>query len=824
MTAMVGRCTLPSGDESTVAYNGDGEKTSSTDAAGKTTTYAYDADGELTSTTDPLDRVTAASYTADGQVHTVTLPDSSTETSTYNADGQLTDFENADGAHTTYSYDDAGLLTSKTEPGSETTSYTYDTAGLLHMTTNPDSTTVTDSYDAGGLLTGVAYSASSSADVSYGYDADNLRTSMTDATGTSSYSYDSRGLMTSETNGAGATIGYGYDAASQLASITYPGNNTVTYGYDDSGQMTSLTDWNANETDFTWTDDGQLATQSDPNGVTQTRSYDADDRTTGISTTEGETTLADYTYGYDNAGELTSDSTVDPNNATALTHTYSYDSDSQLTTVDDGITSPAYANTPGGEITTNMAGSTLAYNSAEELTSVSPGAGPSTSYTYDGNGDRTSSTVAATETTAASTTSYTYDPVGDLASVGIPATGSSDAETVDYSSDGDGLRQSRTVGSVTTQFTWDTDGSLPLLLDDGTNSYLYGPSSAPVAQVDDSTGTIRYLTGDLVGSTRLVTSSSGTVVGVNVYDEYGNLTSHTGTASSPFGFSGNWTDPDTGLIYLRARDYDPATAQFLTVDPLVDSTRQPYAYVADDPLGRTDPSGCDWLNDVLNTVAVGLMHGPGADVASVLEGIGDGATFGLTGLARQAMGTDCEVQKNGFYFGGLIFGGVASGVATAGLGGVGDAADAAEATEDVGSDLATASETASGSAPMGDFTESGATISHGPTATAIGDDDNTLVNLARSKGAGGAHDVIVHGDEEGNFIVNGQITNPNQIATAVLGNPNYSGQAINLVTCYGARGAADELQTILGVSVRSLANKVDLDPLTGVLRDLGGIG
>ena len=257
----------------------------------------------------------------------------------------------------------------------------------------------------------------------------------------------------------------------------------------------------------------------------------------------------------------------------------------------------------------------------------------------------------------------------------------------------------RTVGSTTTDFLWDTNASLPLLLDDGTYSYIYGPSSAPIAEINDSTGTVHYLTDDLIGSTRLITSSTGTVDGVNLYDEYGNIEQQTGTATSPMGYSGNWTDPDTGLVYLRARDYDPATAQFLTVDPLVDTTRQPYAYVADNPLTQTDPSGCDFWNDMLNNIAVGLMHGPGADVASLLEGIGDGATFGLTGLVRQAMGTDCEVQKNGFYFAGLIGGGIASSIVTAGLGGVGDAADAGEAadvgedaTESVGEDTADDSE------------------------------------------------------------------------------------------------------------------------------------
>jgi RHS repeat-associated protein len=54
---------------------------------------------------------------------------------------------------------------------------------------------------------------------------------------------------------------------------------------------------------------------------------------------------------------------------------------------------------------------------------------------------------------------------------------------------------------------------------------------------------------------------------------------------------GAYTDPETGLLYLINRYYDPATAQFLSVDPAVDVTQQPYAYVGDNPLNQTDPSG-----------------------------------------------------------------------------------------------------------------------------------------------------------------------------------------------------------------------------------------
>ncbi len=56
-------------------------------------------------------------------------------------------------------------------------------------------------------------------------------------------------------------------------------------------------------------------------------------------------------------------------------------------------------------------------------------------------------------------------------------------------------------------------------------------------------------------------------------------------------FDGQYTSSDTGLIYLRNRVYDPATAQFLTVDPAVGVTQAPYNYGGDNPLNRRDPDG-----------------------------------------------------------------------------------------------------------------------------------------------------------------------------------------------------------------------------------------
>jgi RHS repeat-associated protein len=136
-----------------------------------------------------------------------------------------------------------------------------------------------------------------------------------------------------------------------------------------------------------------------------------------------------------------------------------------------------------------------------------------------------------------------------------------------------------------------------LLLDDSDHSYIYGPSSTPIAQVDDTSGAIEYLHADALGTPRAITNSAGAVTGTQSFDAYGTQTALSGAASTVFGFTGNLTDAITGLLYLRARDYDPETGQFLTVDPALDSTHQPYAYSGNDPVTNTDPTGLDAQSD-----------------------------------------------------------------------------------------------------------------------------------------------------------------------------------------------------------------------------------
>ena len=80
---------------------------------------------------------------------------------------------------------------------------------------------------------------------------------------------------------------------------------------------------------------------------------------------------------------------------------------------------------------------------------------------------------------------------------------------------------------------------------------------------------------DQLGTTRLLTDSAGVVRGSFSYDAYGNSVGSTGSHSTPLSYAGQYRDAESGLIYLRARYYDPTTGQFLSRDPLVASTRSP---------------------------------------------------------------------------------------------------------------------------------------------------------------------------------------------------------------------------------------------------------
>jgi RHS repeat-associated protein len=101
---------------------------------------------------------------------------------------------------------------------------------------------------------------------------------------------------------------------------------------------------------------------------------------------------------------------------------------------------------------------------------------------------------------------------------------------------------------------------------------------------------------DGLGSTRQLTDAAGSVAAAYDYDVFGTLKAKTGTADTPFRFTGEQVDDSTSLQYLRARYYDPGTGRFLSRDPFAGLVAVPqslnrYAYVLNNPLYWVDPWG-----------------------------------------------------------------------------------------------------------------------------------------------------------------------------------------------------------------------------------------
>jgi RHS repeat-associated protein len=168
-----------------------------------------------------------------------------------------------------------------------------------------------------------------------------------------------------------------------------------------------------------------------------------------------------------------------------------------------------------------------------------------------------------------------------------------------YTYDGEGRRVSKTGGGVTTTYVYDAIGRL----------------AAEYGSTADAAGR-QYLTADHLGSTRLITNSTGGVVKRYDYLPFGEQI-HAGNAgrttamgyteSAPADaqtrrFTGKERDAETGLDYFGARYMSSAQGRFTSPDPLLASGRpgdpqswNRYTYVRNNPLALIDPTGLDWV-------------------------------------------------------------------------------------------------------------------------------------------------------------------------------------------------------------------------------------
>lgn len=635
----------PEGDKRTWAYDEDSRPISSVSPRGNelgtepikfTTAVERDLQGRPLTVIDPLGGTTKYTYDANGNVESVTDPNGRTTKFSYDAANELTKVERASGAVEETAYDGAGEVTSQTDglgrkstyvrnvleqavetidPLERKTTRTFDAAGNLKTLEDPEGRMTTYGYDKADRLTGISFSDGITPNATFAYDEDGSLTSMVDGTGTSTYEYDQLDRLTHNEDGNGDTVGWEYNLGDQAVGLRYPNGKSISRAYDEDGRLESVTDWLGHTTSFAYNADSAPTLTTYPVATTDADEYfyDRADRVAGVTMKKGAETLASLAYTRDPAGQV--ESLVSKGLPGAEAESFSYDENERLTKA--GAAEYGY---DAANNLTKAPGTSNVFDKAGQLESAT-----GATFTYDNEGERTKQTPAS-----GSATTYGYDQAGSLMAVERAEEGETPVIAESFSYDGTGLVASRTVGLSTKHLTWDVSEAPEAVLSDEESSYLYGPDGLAFEQISSGEVPI-YLHHDQLGSTRLLTDGPGETIGTSTYGPFGAPSGMTGTASTALGYAGQYTLGQSGLQYLRARFYDPATAQFLTADPIAAITRSPYFYANNNPLRFRDPSGLFTVG-ICASVSIGgfvIANGSACVQVSSSGDIGGTATGGV---------------------------------------------------------------------------------------------------------------------------------------------------------------------------------------------------
>ncbi len=540
---------------SSATYDIIGNVTSVTDANGKTSQSTFDLNRHVTKSTDPIGGVTTFQFDASNNLTSATMPNGGVTVYQHDTLNRIQRVTNPIGRITTYAYDKKDNLVSRTDPNGVTTTYvydamsrmtnrnggndpltgTYDGAGNL-LTLRNNSTTLTYVYDALNRVVQAKTSASTyqpTTTITYTYDANSQRKTMTDPVGgLTTYSHDVASRLTSIQDPASQVFSFSHDGLSRRSAMTGPLGRSVGYTYNAVSRLTALTDQaSAGNIAFAYTHDavGNILSKSDNSG-NHVYQYDSLYRLTAATHPGGQVAEA---YAYDSMGNRLS---------SHRSATYAHDAANRLNA--DTAFDYAYDNNGNMIRKTLRAGgnvTTYSYDSENRLTSVQAGTGTVYSYRYDGFGRRISKLVAGT-----STSQYIYDGL---------------AIATEYSG----------VGALVAAYT--NGENIDELL-----SIRRGGISA-------------FAQKDHLGTVLRVFSAASVLHSIQL-DSFGVEIGSTGSSQSPYGFTGREVDPESGLLYYRARYYDPAIGRFLSEDPIrFRGGRNFYSYARNNPGRFIDPLG-----------------------------------------------------------------------------------------------------------------------------------------------------------------------------------------------------------------------------------------
>jgi RHS repeat-associated protein len=503
-------------------------------------------------------------------------------------------------------YNSLSQLTDATNPESGHIGYAYNDDGTLHSNTDARNIAVTYAYDPSHRVTVKTYS-NGDPTVAYSYDQTlysiGKRTSMSDASGSTSWSYDldGRPILEQRTiSGITKLTGHGYNLDGSLASLTYPSGEVVTYVASGAGHELSVAD---NTLGINYASNAHYA----PSGGIANAAFGVTGSFTGINLVEtynqrlqpdkimvGTSNLDQtncntvsgkvlhFVFGYN---------TSTANNGNVIGITNCKDSSRSQNFTYDGL---------------NRIGSAQTTNSGNW----------GNSYVYDAWGNLLQKNPIASKTNSEPLTvtanlknrldQMTYDPSGSVLNDGShnyvydaeERISSLDGVPNSYIYDGNGDRVKKSSGTL----YW---GAGPLAESDLTGNitkeFVFFGGKRIARR--DANGSVHYYFSDHLGSSNVVTNSSGVSENESDFYPWGReIVVQQSIADQNYKFTGKERDSESGLDLMGLRYYGSALGRFTSPDPEFaspDRIADPqqwnmYAYVRNNPLAITDPTGLDF--------------------------------------------------------------------------------------------------------------------------------------------------------------------------------------------------------------------------------------
>ncbi|WP_199034598.1 RHS repeat-associated core domain-containing protein [Glycomyces salinus] len=587
------------------------------------TSYDYTNRGQLATVTDPAENQWTFGYDLRGRQIAADDPDTGHSTTEYNAADQVTSTTDAIGTTLSYEYDPLGRKTARWEGGIDNgtllSEWTYDGAengiGLPHTSTNwidgQAWTKAINEYDEAGR-------------------PKETSTFLPEAAGPLAGEYWEEYTYHPD----GSLRYYGTVGAGDLHS------EVMLYGYNEMGQPSRVA---SQSRDFFSTVYVDKAVYSPYGQLLQRRLGDPNDNSGGSGQVwqtwiyeEGTGRLAEFyfdklkpgefdgtnygiaalAYEYDQAGNILSITDEPVHSADALqpeTQCFEYDHRNRLT--------EAWAQAGAGECaeapSESVIGGPGAYWSSYEYdltgnrtseTRWTTGGRMTDTYTYESTGHAL--TEVATEENGGERDVYTYneagfttsiDRAGDLSILDWAPTGrletvANGEETTSFFDDADGDRLARidpngdiTAWAAGYELTYDANQNTIEVR----RYYRHGNETIGLRI---GRGHIQWLSGDHHGTDQWVVNGGNLTATVRRFDPFGNQRGLTkGEWPDQRGFVGGIENETSGLTTLGAREYDPTTGRFSSVDPIAVYTNAQqlngYAYSLNSPVTFTDPTG-----------------------------------------------------------------------------------------------------------------------------------------------------------------------------------------------------------------------------------------